>query len=222
MNSEAIILILGGIIFIWAMGAKLISSLKARRSWRKFAEQTGLAYEHTWLPGVTHLCGTYQGRQIEIETFCNDDKYNSSVTHIVLALNTAREIPAVMIRPYRNQIIKMHFGKKDGYRQDDDFYQRFLIKCQSKRFVSSLFTSLDLRQQLVNSFLPKIKRGLGDTPPEIHINSQWILFKQRACYALRSSDELKAIATLLITLADGIEDELACQSVSSLDKIDPI
>lgn len=66
MQIEGIILILGIVIAILLTGAGLAPSLKARSAWKKFANQTGLTYKHSWLPDVTHLSGMYQGRQVEL------------------------------------------------------------------------------------------------------------------------------------------------------------
>jgi len=165
-----------------------------QKAWSDLATQTGLTFEPGGFFGpVPRVTGAHRGHTLTLDTFTRGSgKHRHTYTRIVLFVNNAVGIYLALYQESVFSKIGKFFGMEDLQIGDEEVDRRFIIKSKPESFAASLFTSISLRQQLLQA------RVLN-----VEVDGRELTFEQVGL--LTDVEYLKFLFDLLGQLAERVE-----------------
>jgi hypothetical protein len=163
------------------------------RAWEELARRTGLAFEPGGYFTTPTLTGSYRGHQITLDTFKRSSGRSSTTyTRIVVFVNNQESIYLALYEEGVFSKIGKFFGTEDVQVGDEEVDRRFIIKSRPETFAARVFTSINLRGQLLKA------RHVN-----IEIDGREIYLEERG--DLTDADYIQFLFDLLSELADFVE-----------------
>ena len=181
-------------IFALVFGIVYFSRQAQQRAWGELAARTGLTFEPGRFFGpVPHVTGTYRSRPLTLDTFTRGSgKHQHTYTRIVLYVDNPANVYLALYQESVFSKIGKFFGMADIQIGDEEVDRRFIIKSKPESFAASLFTSISLRQQLLQA------RVLN-----VEADGRELTFEQVGL--LNDVEYLKFLFDLLCQLAERVE-----------------
>ena len=163
-------------------------------AWSDLAARTGLTFEPGGFFGpVPRVTGAYRGHPLTLDTFTRGSgKNRTTYTRIVLFVNNAANVYLALYQESVFSKIGKFFGMQDIQIGDEEIDRRFIIKSKPESFAASPFTSISLRQQLLQA------RVLN-----VEVDGRELTFEQVG--VLKEAEYLKFLFDLLSQLAEKVE-----------------
>ncbi len=176
------------------LGAIYFSRQAQRKAWGELAARTGLTFEPgSFLGGGARVTGAYHNHPLTLDTFTRGSgKSRTTYTRIVLFVDNPANIYLALYQESVFSKIGKFFGMQDFQIGDEEVDRRFIIKSKPESFAASLFTSISLRQQLLQA------RVLN-----VEVDGRELTFEQVGL--LNDVEYLKFLFDLLCQLAERVE-----------------
>jgi hypothetical protein len=177
-----------------AVGVGYYSRQAQQKAWGELAARTGLTFEAGGFFGpAPRVSGTYRGHALTLDTFTRGSgKSRTTYTRIVLFVNNAANIYLALYQEGVFSKIGKFFGMQDIQIGDEEIDRRFIIKSKPESFAAGLFTSISLRQQVLQT------RTLN-----VEVDGRELTFEQVG--VLKDVDYLKFLFDLLSDVAERVE-----------------
>ena len=167
-----------------------------QKAWGDLATVTGLTFEPGGFLGPSpRVAGTYRGRALTLDTFTRGSgEHRHTYTRIVLFVNNAAGLYLALYQESVFSKIGKFFGMADIQVGDEEVDRRFVIKSKPENFAASLFTSISLRERLLQA------RVLN-----VEVDGRELTFEQSG--VLTDVEYLKFLFDLLSDVGDRVERE---------------
>lgn len=177
-----------------ALGVGYYSRKRQQQAWSDLAAQTGLTFEAGGYFGpAPRVTGAYRGHTLTLDTFTRGSgKSRTTYTRIVLFVNNAANIYLTLYQESVFSKIGKFFGMQDIQVGDEEVDRRFIIKGRPENFAASLFTSISLRERLLQA------RVLN-----VEVDGRELTFEQVG--VLKDAEYLKFLFDLLSDVAERVE-----------------
>jgi len=181
-----------GLLVLFGMIAYLRRQAR-QQAWSELAARTGLTFESRSIFAPMRVAGNYRGRSLTLDTFTRHSGKNSTTyTRIQLGTNN----PCALSLAIYDENVLSKLGKALGMQDiqtgDDELDRRFTIKGQPEQVIANLFTSIGLRQKLLEA------RSV-----HVEVRGQQVYWQQRG--AESNADYLQFLFDLLSDLAEAVD-----------------
>jgi hypothetical protein len=186
------LLIVVGLLVIFAVLAYVRHQAR-RQVWSELAARTGLTFEPGTLFSPMRIKGNYRGHPLTLDTFTRSSgKSSTTYTRIRLTVNNPSALSlAIYDENVLNKLGKA-LGMQDIQTGDEELDRRFIIKGQPEPVIANLFTSIGLRQKLLEA------RSL-----HVEVKGRELHFEQRG--AESNADYIQFLFDLLSDLAEAVD-----------------
>jgi len=164
-----------------------------QQAWGELAARTGLTFESGGLFSPMRVTGTYRGHPLTLDTFTRSTGKNSTTyTRIQMGANNPSALSLAIYDENVLSKVGKALGMQDIQTGDDELDRRFTIKGQPEPMIASLFTSIGLRQKLLQA------RSV-----HVEVRGQQVYWQQRG--AESNADHLQFLFDLLGDLAEAVD-----------------
>jgi len=164
-----------------------------QQAWGELAARTGLTFESGGLFSPMRVTGTYRGHSLTLDTFTRSTGKNSTTyTRIQMGANNPSALSLAIYDENVLSKVGKALGMQDIQTGDDELDRRFTIKGQPEPMIASLFTSIGLRQKLLQA------RSV-----HVEVRGQQVYWQQRG--AESNADHLQFLFDLLGDLAEAVD-----------------
>ncbi|MBI3762629.1 MAG: hypothetical protein HY260_12330 [Chloroflexi bacterium] len=135
-----------------AFGIAYYQRQARERAWGELAGRTGLTLEPGNFLTGPRVTGNFRGHTITLDTFSRGSgKSRTTYTRIVVFVNNQANVYLALYQESVFSKIGKFFGMEDVQIGDEDVDRRFIIKSRPETFAARLFTSINLRQKLLQA-----------------------------------------------------------------------
>jgi len=181
-----------GLLVIFGVIAYLRRQAR-QQAWGELAARTGLTFESGGLFSPMRVTGTYRGHPLTLDTFTRSTGKNSTTyTRIQMGANNPSALSLAIYDENVLSKVGKALGMQDIQTGDDELDRRFTIKGQPEPMIASLFTSIGLRQKLLQA------RSV-----HVEVRGQQVYWQQRG--AESNADHLQFLFDLLGDLAEAVD-----------------
>jgi hypothetical protein len=185
-------LFVAGLLVVFGVIAYLRRQAR-QQAWSELAARTGLTFEPGGIFSRTVVTGNYRGRPLTLDTFTRHSGKNSTTyTRIQLGVNNPSALSLAIYDENVLSKVGKALGVQDIQTGDDELDRRFIIKGQPEPVIASLFTSISLRQKLLEAH-----------SVHVEVKGQQVYWQQRG--AESNADYLQSLFDLLSDLAEAVD-----------------
>jgi hypothetical protein len=176
-----------------ALGIAYYQRRAQRQAWGELAARTGLTLEANGWFTPLRVTGTYRGHALTLDTFTRGSgKSRTTYTRLIVFVNNQANVYLALYQESVFSKMGKFFGMEDVQTGDEEVDRRFIVKSRPESFARSVFTSIGLREKLLQA------RVLN-----VEVDGRELTFEQAGL--LTEAEYLKFLLDLFCELAERVE-----------------